>query len=128
MRSRPVTLKGAREGFTLVELLIVIAIIAILAAVAIPQYTKYVRKAAAANVQAALSSCLAEAMADFADTGDKTYDCKVDKGDGTSETVTITLDDDGNLSSISKSDFEVKGHSVSCTVHTDTNTITCSPS
>ena len=114
-----------RKAFTLVELLIVIAIIAILAAIAIPQYTKYVQKSAAASAEATLSNCLTAAMAQFADNGTTTYTCKVPDGTGNSTNVTITLDSNGNLQSINPTQVTIKGHEVTCTAHTDTNTITC---
>ncbi len=45
---------GARNGFTLIELMVVIAIVAILAAIAYPSYTQYVRRGARAEARTAL--------------------------------------------------------------------------
>ncbi len=51
---RPVRVSRSVDGFTLIELMLVVAIVAILSAIALPSYDEYVRRGRRADAQAQL--------------------------------------------------------------------------
>ena len=88
--------RSIQKGFTLIELMIVVAIIGILAAVALPAYQDYTKRAKMSEVILAASSCRTS-ITEYAQTGnslptaDNSFGCEqTASGSGSRYVATVT--------------------------------------
>jgi type IV pilus assembly protein PilA len=92
-------MKQLQKGFTLIELMIVVAIIGILAAVALPAYQDYTIRARMSEVILAMSACRTSITEVYQSGGSApgagNWGCEISAGTGTKYVQAINTDGNG---------------------------------
>jgi type IV pilus assembly protein PilA len=92
-------MKQLQKGFTLIELMIVVAIIGILAAVALPAYQDYTIRAKMSEVILAMSACRTSITEVYQSGGSapgaNNWGCEVSAGQGSKYVNAISTDGNG---------------------------------
>jgi len=120
-----------KKGFTLIELMVVIAIIAILAAIALTSYRAYIRKAQAKELMTFARACIQEAIAQCM-TNNATNTATLDACQDPDDTRYITNIGFDTLPTCNNFSATIHGtvggtvYQVTCTYNAATDDVTCS--
>jgi type IV pilus assembly protein PilA len=92
-------MKKIQQGFTLIELMIVVAIIGILAAVALPAYQDYTIRAKMSEIILAMSACRTSITEVYQSgssaPGENNWGCEISAGQGSKYVAGMTTTDNG---------------------------------